>query len=313
MYYSQNISDELSGLNLPEGHPIKTYLMENLKILELIESSFDTLDNQDFDMAYWKSIFSDLAQYKIHLSRKSTQLYPYIEFKDMDLSTTVLKLSDDKLHEKIVAAHKSLFNEKIPTIKSNISILYNDIADHIEQEVKELFPLLLKDISEDEFKVIHAMHKDIGYCLIPPPEGFLPESDGKNHLDDALTKELESLQQKNEMQNENMIYFRYGHLREGEISGIFNALPLFFAFMDKSFAPCYIKPCPYESINEERIKFLSTLSDNEKEEMLHNKDFYIEKIFSFGTIELKSRLQPLFNEKGQFLGVMEVAEELLKI
>ena len=78
-----------TDLDLPQGHPLRTYQEENLAIRDAL-SQADRLLEKDFERSELREIYDKISQFNTHLSRKQNQLFPKLEEKGFDRPSKIM-------------------------------------------------------------------------------------------------------------------------------------------------------------------------------------------------------------------------------
>lgn len=230
----QNISE------LPDGHPIKTYINENKEIKKLIEEmKLEILKNNEskFIKNVWLELYDKMYQFNIHLSRKQNQLFSILESKGFDRPSRIMWTFDNAVKDSISKARKLLNEDDISEFIKHQEIVWDLVLDIIDKEESILYPTSLKMISEEEFRNMRYGDDEIGYCLIEKPKEFYPikkdESDIKNN---NFMEELSNLLSKYNMENkaEQVFDVSQGKLTLEQINLIYKHLPIDLSYVDEN-------------------------------------------------------------------------------
>jgi DUF438 domain-containing protein len=252
-----------------------------------------------------------------HYSRKENLVFPYIEKNGITGPPSVMWSVHDDIRaelKKVKAFLESgIYSPKeTKEIIDNIALpLLNQVTEMIYKEENILFPMCLEVLTEGEWKEIYDQSDDIGYTLITPKKEWNPE--------EVKITDTEKVG----IAPEGYLKFDTGILKLEEISGIFNSLPFDITFVDKDDTVKYfshgdrifertkaiigrkVQNChPPESVH-----VVNQIVADFKEGKRETADFWINFMGKFVHI----RYFPVRNETGEFLGTLEVTQDLTKI
>lgn len=322
--------EEIHRSQRPEddpGHPVHTFRLENMKLEQLIDDRIkprlETLrgpeDEQNVSLLL--EDFNKLWEIDKHYSRKENLLFPYMEKYGITAPPKVMWGVDDEIRAGIKEIRKQLFD--LSWDRDELSKKAEETVDRvIEMIFKEeniLFPMVLETLAEDEWIKIAEESKEIGYCLTEP------EGTWKPTLINVEEKATEELKEKGEEPSNNgYIKFDAGILMPEEINAILNTLPLDITFIDKD------DTVKYFSQGKERIfarpktiigrlvqnchppasaHIVEKIVDDFREGRKDHEDFWIKMGPKFVYI----RYYAVRNEEGEFLGTLEVTQDIKPI
>ena len=162
---------ERKGLNLPAGHPIRTYAGEAAELEKVVDTMEKKL-NQKFIKNEWLELYEQLDQINIHFARKQNQLFPALEHKGFDRPSKIMWTFDDNVRDAIKEAYADLKEDRDQAFlekQSNVIYLVRDI---LQKERDVLYPTSLELLSDEEFAKLRQSDDEIGYCLIDTPPNF---------------------------------------------------------------------------------------------------------------------------------------------
>jgi DUF438 domain-containing protein len=304
------------------GHPVSIFKSENRAIEKVVEDIKVTLakikDDGDINfIGLWKENHEQLMELEKHYSRKENLVFPYIEKNGITGPPSVMWSVHDDIRaelKKVKAFLESgIYSPKeTKEIIDNIALpLLNQVTEMIYKEENILFPMCLEVLTEGEWKEIYDQSDDIGYTLITPKKEWNPE--------EVKITDTEKVG----IAPEGYLKFDTGILKLEEISGIFNSLPFDITFVDKDDTVKYfshgdrifertkaiigrkVQNChPPESVH-----VVNQIVADFKEGKRETADFWINFMGKFVHI----RYFPVRNETGEFLGTLEVTQDLTKI
>ena len=327
--------------DLPEGHPISTYLMENFVIKELIAEMKEEADKK-FIKNKWLELYDKLYKFNIHLSRKQHQLFSMLERKGFDRPSRIMWSFDNAVRDSISKARHLLNEDKIDEFMEQQKLVWELTLDIMNKEEEVLYPTSLKMITEEEFRGMRPGDDEIGYCLIDKPEGFYPETkeeekvSEENSAENSATQnqagfmnDLASLLSKYNMGNEpkkenDVLNVKQGKLTLEQINLIYQHMPVDLSFVDENEIVKFytdtkhrvfprsagvigrdVKNChPRESVDTVMAIF-DAFRKGEQEEA----EFWLETNGRFVYITYTA----VRDENGKFRGVLEMMQDITKI
>ncbi|MFT4412818.1 DUF438 domain-containing protein [Fredinandcohnia humi] len=177
----KDLIDRNSPSTRPEehpGHPVHTFKLENRELEKVVNESlvhhlelFVKEDTQE-NISKLLEDCNSLLDIDKHFNRKEHLLFPYLEKYGIYGPTNMMWRIDDYIRDGIKEAKRMLLHyegEKQPVL---------DVFDFVQKEVNEmiyreeniLFPMALKNLTEDEWVKIAYESDEIGYCLTEPVE-----------------------------------------------------------------------------------------------------------------------------------------------
>ncbi len=296
---------------------------------------------------YVKLIIHDLFGIKKHFTRLQMLIFPYIERRGITAVPTVMWTKQDQIMLKLKKLKELIestpydWNTFVNTVKDLSEDLIKAINDQIFRENNILFPTLNVLLSEGEWVAIKNQEPIIGYYKIEPSNDWKPSAEPihpyripeeiSQEQYEQLPAELKALlpKQKNEKDAYNLIRagdieLSSGYLKPNEINAILNSLPVDITFIDKD------DHVRFFSRSGDRIfaRTLSVLGRNVrfchpprsvhivqriiKEFKLGRRDI-AEFWINIGRRMVYIRYFPVRNENGEYLGTLEVVQDITKI
>ena len=169
--------EKVSIENLDEGHPMDTFIKENMAIKVLLtelRKAQKEIDFKNIDHKYWENAYSKLRQINTHYVRKENQLFPYLETKGFDKPSTVMWALHDDVRQLIKFYHNLLDEKKYEELFDTQEQMFNSVEDMIFKEEKILWATSLELISNEEWMEIRKGEEEVGYCLIDTPPMWNP-------------------------------------------------------------------------------------------------------------------------------------------
>ncbi|PID84770.1 MAG: hypothetical protein CSA11_00265 [Chloroflexi bacterium] len=172
------IFDEALGIaasgNVPAGHPVHTFLQENVAINTLVNDMRSQLE-LEFDHDWWLAAYERLGQVNIHYVRKENQLFPFLERKGFDRPSTVMWAVHDDIRAAIKHSRQLLTDGATNEFLSAQTDVLAAVADMTFKEEKILLPTSLDLLSDEDWAAIKQGEDEVGYCMIETPPDWLPD------------------------------------------------------------------------------------------------------------------------------------------
>jgi len=313
---------DLSGVKIvPPGHPVDTFKRENReleKIVKQLESKYEEIGQTNIDnlpglLLEIKGLFNALMDVDKHYVRKENLLFPYLEKYGITGPPKVMWGKHDETRDLLKGAIEVLgesssmsVEEAGITLDMVLKPASQAIPDMIMKEEEILLPMTLDKLTELEWNEIYRQTPEIGFCLYDPDVEWKPdiaEEDTGDHADNVL------------------IRLPSGSFTKEELQAILNTLPIDMTFVNKD------EKVKYFSQGEERIFPRNRAILNRDVKMCHPPSSVdiVEKIlddFKSGKedrapfwIQMQGKFIhieyfALRNEKGDFLGTLEVSQDL---
>ncbi len=315
----EEIHAESNDLKYEPGHPINTFELENRKIEELIdEEIFPSLEAyKSTKESNKKEIFlyawEKLMTIERHYSRKENLLFPYMEKYDITAPPQVMWGVDDEIREGMKLVKNLSVDETIDIdILSEKAVeVMDQIKEMIFKEENIMFPMTLDTMNVEEWKAIEEASSEIGFTLLKTVKRWQPR----------FEEEIEDKDIKTSAEN---IQFDAGSLSPEEINSILNTVPLDMTFVDANNRVKYftqgkerifdraktiigreVKNChPPKSVH-----IVEKIVEDLRSGIKDHEDFWIE----MGGMFVYIRYFAVRNDKGEFLGTLEVTQDIKPI
>jgi DUF438 domain-containing protein len=297
------------------GHPANVLMLENRFIEELIQTQIMPHiplipDKSAVDSL--KKGLEGLSLIDIHYLRKENLLFPYMEKYGITAPPKVMWGVDDEIREQIKEAIKLLSGTDVcaDTLKQKIEDAVEKVIEMIYKEENILIPMLLDTLTQDEWKKIADESGEIGFIIEDVPV-WNPTQQARETI-----KKEESLP--------GVINLPTGIFKTDELIHMLNTLPFDITFVDKSDVVKYfsesterifprtkavigrnVSNChPPASVNVVE-KIVADFKSGKKD----HEDFWIK----MGEKYILIRYFAVRNEKGEYMGVVEVTQNIKPI
>lgn len=310
------------------GHPVYIFKLENRKLEKLINErikphidNFKASDSRE-NVNQLLEDFNALWEVDKHYSRKENLLFPFMEKYGIVAPPKVMWGVDDEVRDEIkeVLGLLSDYQGDRDKLLEKANGAINKVTEMIFKEENILFPMVLETLAEDEWLKIAEESGEIGYCLIEAPKAAWKPS--RVNVEDKTKEQVKEEGVKNS--GDGYIRFDTGVLSPKEISAMLNTLPLDITFVDKDGIVKYF------SQGKERIfartkavigrqvqnchppasvHIVEKIVEDLKAGRKDHEDFWIK----MGDKYVFIRYFAVRDEKGEYLGVLEVTQDIKPI
>lgn len=307
------------------GHSIRTFMEEHRIILQFLEKlknivqkvnaakSFDEIRHETDEL---KKIAENLIEIEKHNVREENVLFPHLEKHGISEPPAIMWAEHNELRDKkkkLMELTKSIdglgFKQFQKQLAETAGYIIDELAGHIYKEDNILYPAALATTTEEEWKDIKEQCDELGYCSFTPEYAIVSLEEAKKP---AITPE-------------GLLAFETGNLSKQEIEAIFNTLPVDITFVDANDAVRYFSKAKgrifprakaiigrkvQQCHPQQSIHIVNRVVDDLRNGRRASADFWIDtrdgkKIFI--------RYFPVRNEKGEYLGVLEVSQDITEI
>lgn len=310
----------------PKGHPVHTFKQENkalsweIRGLRELYAQVREMDEEDDATEAALEIrrhFNRLMDVDRHYLRKEHLLFPFLERHGIDGPPKVMWGKHDEARallkqamealEAIQDAGKVSAGELASVTELALKPASDAIAAMIDREEEILFPMCLDVLTDEQWYEIYKGSDEIGYCLYDPVDEWKPQG--------VETREKEEIDQGGR------IRLRTGSFTVDELVAILNTIPFDLTFVDKD------DTVRYYTEGKERIFARTRAVLGRKVQYCHPPSsvhvvnrildafkageqdmarFWIQSKGRFICIEYFA----LRNEQGEYLGCLEVSQDL---
>jgi len=208
----------------PDGHPVRTYLEENLLIRSLIQEMQSVNVQEQFE--FFKALFKKLGKVELHFARKENQLFPYLEKHGWTSPSQGMWAFHDQIRDEIKSTRKAIEEEDIETISLNLHIVFRSLEHIMQVEEGRLLPNAMQLLSEEEWKEFKGGDKEIGWMFDTPPAPY-PADEYIHPSQDTKRRELP-------FGTEDKTHFDEGWLTPEQVNSIFRILPVDITYVNEN-------------------------------------------------------------------------------
>ncbi|MFW6104360.1 MAG: DUF438 domain-containing protein [Candidatus Bipolaricaulota bacterium] len=350
--FRESVQDKFDLEGIDEGHPLKNFYLENEEITKDAEKLGLRVKEVKQGEKGGKG-FGELAQlagklHKIgrtHYTREEMLLFPYIERRGITSVPEVLWRKHDENREKVKDLLGLLDRDSwkgkppIGEITETASEVTQGTIDMVFRENNILYPTVKELLSDGEWLAIHNQSEGIGYYEIEPadwnpdvePKQPYKVTEGieKGQLEE-LPQEIKGMVDVSSLETDNYNPIRdedqslnFGFLNTTELDGIFRTLPIDVTFIDSNDRVRYfsggerifprtrtVLGRPVQNCHPpDSVDIVNSILDEFKAGNREKAEFWI----SLGPKFVHIRYFPVRNEEGDYLGTLEVTQDIKEI
>ncbi|MCG8411054.1 MAG: DUF438 domain-containing protein [Bacteroidales bacterium] len=316
--------DLSSVKEVPEGHPIDVFRKENIELKIVAEeatkllNSLEKITTDEFGsfINKIKACFNQLMDVDKHYQRKEYLVFPYLERNEITGPPKVMWGKHDEIRDQLKGCIEILNDSDLQKqdLIDSLDLLFNPcvkaLVDMVQKEEEILFPMSLDVLTTEDWWSIHKQTLEFGFTLYDPQVDWKPEG-------------LEEKQDEVSFNADGNIQLPSGSFSAKEIMAILNTVPLDMTFVDKN------DKVKYFTQGTERVFARSRSIINRDVRLCHppGSTHIVEKIledFKSGKashapfwIQMQGKFIlieyfALHDEKGEYLGCLEVSQDLTK-
>lgn len=208
----------------PDGHPVRTYLEENILIRSLIKELQNVNIEKNFE--FFKELFDKLGKVELHFVRKENQLFPYLEKHGWTSPSQNMWAFHDQIRDEIKEARKAIQSTEIEVVIMSTQQVFRSLEHIMQVEEGRLLPRAMELISEDEFKEFYEGDKEIGWMFDTPPTPY-PEVKYIHPGEDTQRRKLP-------FDIDDKTHYDEGYLTPAQVNSIFRILPVDITYVNEN-------------------------------------------------------------------------------
>jgi len=306
--------------SLPPWHPVYILIEEHRMQMEMAEklrevarriAEAGSFENAADALGEAKRIAKHLREAEKHYLREENVLFPYLEKHGVTQPPAIMWMEHDRIRETKRAIYAALenpgdFREFAKALMDHSLLLNEMFVSHFYKENNVLFPTALRLFSEEEWRATRKEFDEVGYCC------FVPEP----MPDEALEVGVDAV--------EGMVSFETGTLTKEQLEGILNTLPVDITFVDSEDTVRYFNQSKdrifirtkavigrkvQQCHPQKSIDVVNRIIDDFRNGRRDVAEFWI----NMGGRLIYIRYFPVRNAKGEYLGVLEVTQDITDI
>lgn len=316
-------SIDLSGAKVvPMGHPVDTFTRENIELAKIVGqlnshylAPVELIEEEGVANYFLKlkGLFNLLMDVDKHYRRKENLLFPFLEKYGITGPPTVMWGKHDQTRILLKTALEALETPgetDAANVKEIVDSVFKPaskaITDMIMKEDEILFPMTMDKLTDADWFEIYQQTDEIGYCLYDPEIAWSPEG-----IEAVSTAHADN----------NSVQLHSGSFTPEELLAVLNTLPIDITFVDKNDKVKYFSQGKERIFDRNRailgrdvrmchppssVHIVDQIIGDFKSGKAESAPFWIQMRDKFIHIEYFA----LRNESGEYLGTLEVSQEL---
>lgn len=220
--------------DVPPGHPVDTFRVENAAIRRTLEELAKALadlealppdDAPGEPLRRIRNAANELMDVDKHYKRKENLLFSILERHGITGPSKVMWGKDDEAREALKtlnAAARHAFaraDDAAARLKPAVAVVNDTVGSMIDKEQTILLPMSMQTLTEEEWGQVFLQSPEYGWCLVEPRTGYAPP---------------ESVQpgETVDLPRGRSVAFPSGNLTFEQLVGLFSALPVDLTFVD---------------------------------------------------------------------------------
>ncbi|WP_426348555.1 DUF438 domain-containing protein [Alloiococcus sp. CFN-8] len=304
-----------------QGHPVYALKLENRELERIIDEriipKLKTMEEED-GISELKEALRELGKLNLHYIKKENIIFPLLESHGIEAPPKVMWGVDDEIRafwKRILMEDNNLIID-LKTFEENIISLCDKVKEMIFKEENILVPMLAEKLTEEEWRSIDAESRELGFIVDEMPEWKrslnLSSSTSSSH--ETVKEELTS----------GIITTPTGTFTPQELVAVLNALPFDITFVDKDDRVKYFSEGKERMFTRTKSAIGRKVSNCHPPASVHiveaivedlrsgrkdHEDFWIRLGDKFALI----RYFAVRDEKGEYLGVLEITQDIKPI
>ena len=314
--------DLSASKSVPPGHPVDVMMNENKEVQKVsadIKTILSSLTDEKIPqinetILALTGLFNQLIDVDKHYQRKEFLVFPFLEKNGITGPPKVMWGKHDEIRDllkgslEILNTKDIMLDDLIASSEIVLQPAVQGVTDMIVKEEQILFPMMMDTLSDAEWLDVQKQSLDIGFCLYDPPIEWQPATLQIMEIDEA-------------QEFDGNIKMPSGSFTADELIAILNTLPIDMTFVDKDDKVKYFSQSRDRIFHRSRAiinrdvrhchppasaHIVDKILEDFKSGKQDRAPFWINMGGKFIHIEYFA----LRNEKGEYLGTLEVSQDL---
>ncbi len=208
----------------PDGHPVRTYLEENILIRDTIHKLEQIDISGEFDK--FEELFAKLGKIELHFARKENQLFPYLEKYNWTSPSQNMWAFHDQIRDELKAVRAAIIENDIASILNLSQQAFRSIEHILRVEEERLLPNAMQMLSEDDWIEFKEGDKEIGWMFEVAPTPY-PADEYVHPSQDTQKRALP-------FGIEDKTHYDEGYLTPEQVNSIFRILPVDITYVNEN-------------------------------------------------------------------------------
>lgn len=309
------------------GHPVHSYLLENKEVKKQLKRLRRLLKRirrgapDEKLLGDFEETFERFKEIEKHFVRKENQLFPALEAQNFTGPTKVMWGKHDEIRSNIRQMSANHNAGDWQALYREFKMLSSAIKKLIFLEERILFPTALRKLSDAEWARIKRGESEIGYAWITPSNLW----DAGLAASRGMAERIESIDINQETKAlQDTIRLDTGELTAEQINLMLKHLPFDVTFVDENDqvryysdtadrifprSPGIIGRAVQNCHPPKSVHIVEKIVESFKNKTRNVADFWIK----MGEIFVYIRYFPVYDETGNYRGVLEVSQEVSEI
>ncbi len=316
--------DLTGSKKIPAGHPVDVMVNENKELKKVTSKISETFLEIERDpeadikkqIIKLRELFNNLFDVDKHYQRKEYLIFPYLKKQGITGPPKVMWGKHDEIRELIKGSIEILQTADISReeLLASAEMIFNPaikgVNDMIPKEEEILFPMTLDKLTDSDWYEISKQSIEIGFCLYDPVIKWKPAGFEETSI--------------NEIQKTGShIQLPSGSFSAEELLSILNTLPVDMTFVDRDDKVKYFSQGAERIFQRNRAILnrdvrqchppaSSHIVDKIIEDFKSGKQTHAPFWINMGGKMIHIEYFALRNEKGEYLGTLEVSHNVNK-
>jgi DUF438 domain-containing protein len=207
----------------PDGHPVRTYLEENL-LIRVLMAELEAINISE-GLESFSVIFERLAKVDLHFTRKENQLFPYLEKYGWTSPSQGMWTFHDQIRDQVKLVRKEIAGGNSTTILMETQQLFRFLEQIMNVEEQRLLPRAMQMLSEEEWKEFKEGDKEIGWMFDKAPTPY--------PADTYIHPSQDTKKRKLPFGIEDKTHYDEGYLTPEQVNSIFRILPVDITYVNE--------------------------------------------------------------------------------
>jgi len=299
---TRDVLVQLPSKPLEPGHPADTFRRENAALREVLDKMRAALAA---DPAGVRQSFNDLMDIEKHYQRKEHAFFPKLEAHGILGPPKVMWAKDDEVRGLLKELGRAL-NKEGADVAGKARAAASAVEEMIYKEDRILIPMCLDAFTEEDWAEIWSASPRYGWCLVEPSEGYRPSP--------AVMKKGLALA------TAESITLPTGTLSVEQLIALFSTLPVDVTFVDADDRVAFFSEGPdrvfarSRAVIGRKVQYCHpprsvSIVDQILSDFRQGRQKVAEFWINFQGRFVHIRYFPVRNEKGDYLGTLEVTQD----
>jgi uncharacterized protein len=303
---TRDVLVQLPAKTLAPGHPADTFRRENAALREVLGKMRAAIAGGGSEL---RQAFNELMDIEKHYQRKEHAIFPKLELHAVSGPPKVMWAKDDEVRKLLKELGQAL-NQDDAATATKAEAAMRAVEEMIYKEDRILIPMCLDAFTEEDWAEIWSASPRYGWCLVEPREGYRPSP--------AVLKKGLALP------TAESITLPTGTLSMEQLMALFSTLPVDITFVDADDRVAFFSEGPDRVFARSRtvvgrkvqhchpprsVAVVDQILADFRAGRQNVAEFWI----NFQGRFVHIRYFPVRNEKGAYLGTLEVTQDVTRI